>query len=31
MKENDHIIPAKREEIITNDGQAKYYFAEKYF
>ncbi|MBP1566625.1 MAG: hypothetical protein J6A58_12845 [Oscillospiraceae bacterium] len=31
MKENNHIIPAIREEIITNDGQAKYYFAEKYF
>jgi len=31
MKENNHIIPAKREEIITDDGQAKYYFAEKYF
>lgn len=31
MKENDHIIPAIREEIITDDGQSKYYFAEKYF
>lgn len=31
MKENNHMIPAKREEIVTDDGQAKYYFAEKYF
>lgn len=31
MKENDHIIPAIREEIITDDGHSKYYFAEKYF
>ncbi len=31
MKENMHTIPAKREEIITDDKQSKYDFAEKYF
>ena len=31
MKENNHIIPAKREEIVTNNSRIKYDFAEKYF